>query len=298
MELRHLRYFIAVAEERNFSYAAQRLHIAQPPLSQQISALEAEIGVKLFDRKKRPLQLTSAGQVFLEEARLVLNQLEHAISQTQRANRGEIGQLIVGTNSSIANSVLPEMLRTFRDRFPHVKLVLRELTASEQIQELLNRRLDLGFDRLPHSHEQNSHLNYLPIVRESLVIALPATHPLTNLAEIPLSAMANEPFVLPSPEIVPSYTEIINLCQQAGFFPKVVQEATWMITVLSLVAGGMGVALLPSNVQNLQRTGVVYRPIKGANFSREIVVVWRQEDSSPVLQEFLTVIQELTYAQV
>jgi DNA-binding transcriptional LysR family regulator len=293
MELRHLRYFIAVAEEKNFSYAAQRLHIAQPPLSQQISALEAEIGVKLFDRKKRPLQLTSAGEVFLEEARLVLTQLEQTIIQTQRASRGEIGQLVVGTNSTIANSLLPEMLRIFRDRFPNVKLILRELTAAEQIQELHNRRLDLGFDRLPHSHQQDTNLSYLPIGRESLVIALPQTHPLTTLAEIPLQAMADEPFVLPSPEIVPSYTEIINLCQQAGFFPKVIQEATWMITVLSLVAGGMGVALLPSNVQNLQRTGVVYRPIKGANFTREIVVVWRKDDSSPVLQKFLNVIREI-----
>ncbi|MBD2212970.1 LysR family transcriptional regulator [Calothrix sp. FACHB-156] len=294
MELRHLRYFIAVAEERNFSYAAQRLHIAQPPLSQQISALEAEIGVKLFDRKKRPLQLTSAGQVFLAEARLVLTQIEHAIVQTQRASRGEIGELIVGTNSSIANSLLPDMLRIFRDRFPDVKLVLRELTAAQQIQELHNRRLDIAFDRLLNSYQQNTGLCYLPIGRESLVIALPKTHPLASQSKIPLQDLANEPFVLPSTELVPSYTEIIHLCQQAGFFPNVVQEATWMITVLSLVAGGVGVALLPSNVQNLQRKGVVYKPIQGANLTREIVVLWREEDTSPVLHEFLKVIQELT----
>ncbi|BAY30524.1 LysR family transcriptional regulator [Nostoc carneum NIES-2107] len=294
MELRHLRYFIAVAEEKNFSYAAQRLHIAQPPLSQQISALEAEIGVKLFDRKKRPLQLTSAGQVFLAEARLVLTQVEHAIIQTQRASRGEIGELVVGTNSSIANSLLPDMLRIFRDRFPHVKLVLRELTAAQQIQELQNRRLDIAFDRLLNSYQQNTELCYLPIGRESLVIALPKTHPFASQPEIPLQDLANEPFVLPSTELVPSYTEIIHLCEQAGFFPNVVQEATWMITVLSLVAGGVGVALLPSNVQNLQRQGVVYKPIQGANLTREIVVLWRQEDTSPVLHEFLKVIQELT----
>ncbi|BAY98661.1 LysR family transcriptional regulator [Tolypothrix tenuis PCC 7101] len=294
MELRHLRYFIAVAEEKNFSYAAQRLHIAQPPLSQQISALEAEIGVKLFDRKKRPLQLTSAGQVFLAEARLVLTQVEHAIIQTQRASRGEIGELVVGTNSSIANSLLPDMLRIFRDRFPYVKLVLRELTAAQQIQELQNRRLDIAFDRLLNSYQQNTELCYLPIGRESLVIALPKTHPFASQPEIPLQDLANEPFVLPSTELVPSYTEIIHLCEQAGFFPNVVQEATWMITVLSLVAGGVGVALLPSNVQNLQRQGVVYKPIQGANLTREIVVLWRQEDTSPVLHEFLKVIQELT----
>lgn len=297
MEFRHLRYFIAVAEELNFSRAAERLHMAQPPLSQQIQALEAELRLQLFDRKKRPLQLTVAGQVFLEQARLAVTQVERAIVLAQRASRGEIGRLTIGANSSIANSVLPDILRTFRDRFPEVKLVLRELTSSQQTQELRDRRIDVGFDRLPNPYENEADLRFMPIVQESLVIALPETHPLAAHAQIPLQALADEPFVLPSPEIVPSYGQIITLCQQVGFSPKVVQEATWTITVLSLVAGGVGVALLPANVQNLQRKGVVYRAILGQNLTRQIAVIWRQDDSSVILQEFLKVIQDVTQIQ-
>jgi DNA-binding transcriptional LysR family regulator len=293
MELRHLRYFIAVAQERNFSYAAQKLHIEQPPLSQQIRALENEIGVQLIDRKKRPLELTAAGQVFFEEAQLVLAQAERAVIQAQRVSRGEIGQLVVGTNSSIANSLLPDILRLFRSRFPFVKLILRELVTSVQIQELRDRRLDVGFENLPNLYEQDGDLSFMPIVQEPLVIALPENHPLAVREKIPVKALENEAFVLPSPEIVPSYMQIMNLCQEAGFLPKVVQEATWMITVLSLVAGGIGVALLSSNVQNLQRKGVVYRPIEGVNLRKQLGVVWRKDDSSPVLREFIKVIQEL-----
>lgn len=297
MELRHLRYFITVAQELNFTRAAERLHIAQPPLSQQIQALEAELGLQLFDRKKRPLELTVAGQVFLEEARLVMIQVERAIALTQRANRGEIGRLTIGVNSPIANSLLPDILRTFRDRFPDVKLVLRELTSFQQIQDLGDRRIDVGFDSLPNPYKNEAELTFMPILEEPLVIALPENHPLAAQSEIPLEALADEPFILPSPELVPFYTEIFDLCQQAGFSPKVVQEATWTIAVLSLVAGGVGVAILRANVQNLQRTGVVYRPILGQNLTRQLAVVWRRDDSSIILQEFLKVIQYISPLQ-
>jgi DNA-binding transcriptional LysR family regulator len=297
-ELRQMCYFMAVVEaQNNFSRAAERLHIEQPPLSQRIRALEKVLKVELFDRKRRPLQLTEAGKVFLEEIRLALTHIELAITQAQRASRGEIGGLTIGVNSSIANSLLPDILRTFRSRFPEVKLVLRELTSSQQTQDLCDRMIDVGFERLPNPSENEAGLKFMPILQEPLVIALPETHPLAAHAQIPLQALADEPFILPSPELVPSYGEIITLCQQVGFSPKVVQEATWMITVLSLVAGGVGVALLRANVQNLQRRGVVYRPIQGQNLTRQIAVVWRRDDSSVVLHEFLKVIQDVTQIQ-
>jgi len=297
-ELRQMCYFMAVVEaQNNFSRAAERLHIEQPPLSQRIRSLEKVLKVELFDRKRRPLQLTEAGKVFLEEIRLALTHIELAITQAQRASRGEIGRLMIGVNSSIANSLLPDILRTFRDHFPEVKLVLRELTSSQQTQDLRNRLLDVGFERLPNPYENEADLRFMPILQEPLVIALPETHPLAAQAQIPLKALADEPFILPSPELVPSYGEIMTLCQQVGFSPKVVQEATWMITVLSLVAGGVGVALLRANVQNLQRRGVVYRPIQGQNLTRQIAVVWRRDDSSVVLHEFLKVIQDVTQIQ-
>jgi DNA-binding transcriptional LysR family regulator len=295
MELRHLRYFIAVAEELNFTRAAERLHIAQPPLSQQIQALETELGVQLFERKKRPLQLTPAGEVLLTEARLVFATVERAIIFTKRASRGEIGRLVVGANSSIANSVLPDILRVFRSRFGDVELVLRELTSKQQIQELLSRGIDVGFDRLPNENQNDTALSFLPILQEPLVIALPEQHPLAAQSQIPLKALADEPFVLPPPDLVPSYSQIINLCQQVGFTPKVVQQATWMITVLSLVAGSVGVALLPANAQNLVRKGVVYREIQGENLTRQLAVIWRRDDSSVILREFIAVTKDIAY---
>jgi DNA-binding transcriptional LysR family regulator len=295
LELRQLCYFIAVVEAKNnLSRAAERLHIQQAPLSQTIQRLEKALKVELFDRKKRPLQLTPAGEVFLKDARLALDQIERAIDQAQRASRGEIGRLVVGIGSSIANSLLPDILQLFRDRFPDVKLVLRELAPNQQIQELRDRLLDVGFESFPNPYDQDADLSFLPILQESVVIALPETHPLATQSEIPLQALANEQFVLPSPENVPFYTQTIRLCQEAGFLPKVAQEATWMVTVLGLVAGGVGVSLLSSNVLNLQRKGVVYRPIKGANLIKQIAVVWRREDSSAVLHEFLNVIKDVT----
>lgn len=212
IELRHLRYFITVAEELNFSRAAERLHIAQPPLSQQIQALEAELGLQLFERKKRPLKLTAAGQVFLAEARLLFPQLDRAITSAQKVSRGEVGRLVVGTNSSVANSVLPDILQIFRSLFPAVILVLREVTTSEQVHLLRDRQIDIAFERLPSANGNDTTLNFLPILQEPLVIALPENHSLATQSQIPLYALADEPFVLPPPDLVPSYSQIINLC--------------------------------------------------------------------------------------
>jgi len=292
IEIRHLRYFIAVAEELNFSRAAERLNIAQPPLSQQIQGLEAELRLQLFERNKRPLRLTAAGKVFLEQARLILVTLEQAVISARQASLGETGRLVVAVNSSIANSLLPNILRVFRDRYPRVQLVLREIMSSQQAQQLRDRQIDLGFDCLLSGNDTG--LSFLPILQESIVIALPENHPLASQTEIPLKALVDEPFVLPSPDVVLSYGQIIELYQQeVGLPPKVVQEATWMITVLSLVAGGVGVALLPANAQNLQRTGVVYRSIQGKSLTRPIAAVWRNDDSSVVLQNFLQVTKDV-----
>ncbi len=295
-ELRHLCYFVAVTEAgNNLSKAAKQLHIAQPPLSQRIKALEEELEVRLFDRTKRPLRLTAAGEAFLREGRLALEHLDRAIDLAQRASRGEIGSLAVGVGSAMANSLLPDILRLFRDRFPNVSLVLRELTTDQQIQQLRDYRLDVGFENLPNPYDQDADLCFQPLMQESVVIALPEAHPLAAQAEISLADLAEESFVLPSPQNVSFYAQTIRLCQEAGFSPKVAQEATWMITVLGLVAGGVGVSILSGNVQNLQRKGVVYRPIKGTSLTRQIASVWRHEDSSPVLREFLQVTQEAAW---
>ncbi|MDJ0801133.1 MAG: LysR family transcriptional regulator [Calothrix sp. MO_167.B12] len=299
-ELRQICYFVAVIEAgNNFSKAAEYLGIEQPPVSQRIRALEKALKVELFNRKTRPLTLTPAGEVFLEEILLALNHLEQAIDAAQRANRGEIGRLVVGVNSGISNSLLPDILQMFRQRFPKVHLVLRELTADEQIKQIRDCQVDVGFEHIPNPDEQDVNLCFLPILQDSLVIALPENHPLASQSQIPLEALKDELFVLPSSTNAPClHNQTISLCEDAGFQPKVTQEATWMITVLSLIAGGIGVALLSSNVRNLHRAGVVYRDIQGTNVNRQIAVLHRQgeENSSPILREFLQVIKSVAYS--
>lgn len=292
MELRHLRYFITVAEELHFSRAAERLQIAQPPLSQQIRSLEEELGVQLFKRTKRRVQLTDAGQIFLEEVRRALTQVDQAVRAAQRASRGEIGRLAVGVNGSATHSFLPKIFRVFRERFPCVELVLHELASHQQVQGISDNRIDVGFLWLPNVDD--SALSFMSIWREPLVVALPETHPLADLSEIPLPALIGEPFVLPPRQLGPGfYSQIITLCQQAGFNPKVVQEAMLMQTIVSLVAGGVGVALVPASLQNLQKVGVVYKDLQGQSLELEMAAVWRQDNSSQVLQEFLKVVKEI-----
>ena len=298
VELRQICYFLAIAEAgNNFSRAAEYLQIEQPPLSQRIRALEKTLKIELFDRKRRPLQLTEAGKVFLTETRLALTTLEGAITQAQRASRGEIGSLSIGIASSIANTILPDILRTFCDRFPELELELRELTADQQIQELRDRRLNVGFE--VSNYEQDDCLTSLPVVEESLVVALPEMHPLASQPQILLSYLAKEALILPSIDAFPFYKEFIHRCEQAGFQPKIAHnaKATWMLTILSLVVAGVGIAILPSNVQNLQRRGVVYRAIQDANLTRRISVMWRRDDSSVILREFLKVVQEVSSKQ-
>ncbi|HEY9728155.1 MAG TPA: LysR family transcriptional regulator [Chroococcales cyanobacterium] len=298
MELRHLRYFIVLAEELNFTRAAERLRIAQPPLSQQIRSLEDELGLQLFDRRQRPLQLTPAGRVFLEQARQIFTQVEQAIGSAQRASRGENGRIVVGINTSIANSVLPAILRTFRDRFPNVELVLHELVSYQQLQELRDRQIDVGFVNLHHLQkidENDDTLSFISILQEPFVIVLPESHPLAGQPQVSLAALADEVFILPPPHL-PSglYCQIVSLCQRVGFSPNVRQEATWMSTVLSLVAGGVGISLLPANAKNLQRIGVVFRFIQEQSPIFQTAMVWRRSDASVILHNFLEVVRHVT----
>ncbi|MBW4694936.1 MAG: LysR family transcriptional regulator [Lyngbya sp. HA4199-MV5] len=297
IELRQICYFLAIVEaDNNFSNAAEYLQIEQPPLSQRIRSLEKRLKIELFDRTRRPLKLTEAGKVFETETRQALISLERAITQAKRANRGELGFLSVGIASSIANTMLPDLLQTFCDRYPAVEVELRELTADQQLQELRESRLNVGFEVFSNLSAQDLHLTSLPLVNESLVVALPEKHPLATQEQVLLSALATEALILPSVDAFPFYKEFINCCEQAGFQPNIVQnaKATWMLTILSLVVAGVGLAILPSNVQNLQRQGIVYRTIQDAKLTRQVSALWRQDDSSISLREFLKVIQEVS----
>ncbi|MFN6540940.1 MAG: LysR family transcriptional regulator [Nostoc sp. EkiNYC01] len=290
MELRHLRYFIAVAEELHFSRAAERLHIAQPPLSQQIQQLEAQLGVELFHRKtKRQVQLTEAGQVFLQEAYQLLAQLQKAIELTQKIGKGEKGQLRIGFTSLVTSNLLPVILRQFREKFPEVELILHELTTTEQERALQENRIHVGF---AHPPLEDNTLNHKCIQQEALIVALAETHLLAEQEKIAVRSLINENLIV-FPRHLGSglYDQIVSLCQQANFRPKVTQEAIQMQTIIGLVSAGMGIAIVPSSLQNLQRTGVVYRSFEEKTPLVETAIVWREEDITPVLQEFLQMVQ-------
>ncbi len=292
IELRHLHYFIAVAEELHFSRAAERLHISQPPLSQQIRGLEDELGVKLFERTKRQVQLTEAGKVFLERSYGVLTQLEQTIEVTQRIGRGEIGRLAIGFVGSATYTVLPDILSVFREQFPAVELRLHELTTQEQIQALHHKQVDVGIVR---SAIIEPGLSIECILQESLVLALPQTHPLSTQVNVSLSALASELFILFPAKMGPIfYEQIINMCQQAGFRPKVAQEAVQMQTIIGLVAAGLGIAFVPASLQNFHRSGVIYRPLQEQTPKTGLYLAWRQHDSSPVIRAFLNLAQKTT----
>jgi DNA-binding transcriptional LysR family regulator len=292
MELRHLHYFIAVAEELHFSRAAERLCISQPPLSQQIRDLEDELGVKLFERTKRHVQLTEAGKVFLERSYLVLAQLEQAIEVTQRIGRGEVGRLAIGFVDSATYTLLPDILRVFREQFPAVELRLHELTTQEQIHALHQNQIDVGVVR---SAIIEPGLSTECVLKESLVLALPQTHPLSAQVKVSVSTLADESFILFPAKLGPVfYEQIIQICQQAGFRPKVAQEAVQMQTIIGLVAAGLGIAFVPASLQNFHRSGVIYRPLQEQTSQTGLYLAWRQHDSSPVIRAFLNLAQKTT----
>ena len=224
MELRHLKYFVAVAEELHFSRAAERVGIAQPPFSQQIKGLEEEVGAPLLLRTKRRVELTAAGRAFLTEARKVLAQAGHALDMARRAARGEVGQLVVGFVSSAVYGKFASVFGLMRARHPDVALVLQDLTSEEQVEAMKAHRLDVGLVRPPVLMAEAFTLRV--IGREPLVAALPETHPLAKRKRLELAALAGEPFLLVPRHLGPGfYDQIIGLCARAGFTPKLVQEA-------------------------------------------------------------------------
>jgi DNA-binding transcriptional LysR family regulator len=288
MELRHLRYFIAVAEELHFGRAAQRLHISQPPLSMQIRALEEELGLTLLKRTQRHVSLTHAGRSFLQEARQILSRLDQAVMLARRTARGEVGELVVGFISVADYNVLPLVLREFRRRFPLVNLALRESTTDAQIRDLLAGHIDVGFV-LPPVNEPA--LETRSILREPLIAALPERHPLARKpGRLALEKLQNAPFILfPRTNAPGLYDDIVSCCRAAGFSPLVAQEAIQMQTIVSLVSAELGVALIPASLTNLRRTGVTYKELKQTTPETEVRLAWRRGDERPALRVFVDV---------
>jgi DNA-binding transcriptional LysR family regulator len=292
MELRHLHYFIAVAEELHFGRAAARLHMAQPPLSQQIRRLEEDLGVLLFERsQKRQVKLTGAGEAFLREARRVLEQAEHAALAAQKAARGEAGHLTVGFVGSVAFHLFPVLLRAFRHRYPDVELSLQELRSPDQVQALLQDKLLVGLLR---PLKDTGGLCVEPLLAEELIAVLPEGHPLASRARVELADLARESVVLPprNSGCGTLHDLVLQACQRQGFTPRISQQATELHARISLVAGGLGVTLVPATFQSLQREGVVYRQLAEPAPRVDLAIAWRAGERSQLVHAFLDVARE------
>jgi DNA-binding transcriptional LysR family regulator len=288
IEFRDLRYFIAVAEQGSVSRAAEQLQIAQPYLTKQMKALEKKLKVCLLDRTKRPLQLTQTGRAFLEEALAIREILEQAAQKLERIDQGELGCLKVSFTSAMANGILPNILRDFKRNHPNVKLILSEENSVSQAQRLRDHMTDIMFFYQEWGLAEAKGLEVIPLLQEPLVAVLFHQHALASRSEILLTDLMSEEFIMPDRQVVPGlFEQIYYLCSQAGFVPNVVQEAIFMVTILGLVAGEVGISILPASVNNLQRKGVVYLPIQGQTISNQLCVVWRSDDSSTILPHFL-----------
>ena len=282
MELRQIRYFLAVAEARSFSRAAERLHVSQPPLSTQVMGLETELGTKLFERHHRGATLTPAGEVFYEEMRAVLTRLEHGKTRARHAGRGEAGTLSVGFVSIADYGVLPPALKAFRARFPLVEVQLHELTTDAQIRDVRASRLDVGIALGPVN---DAALLFKTVHREELVLAAPAARRLA--ATVDLKQLAGEPFIVPPRDLAPGLHDLIlRHCLDSGFAPRITQKARQMQTVVSLVAAGMGVALVPASMRNLRRSGVRYHRLRKRHGALEIGTLISAGEDRAIVRHF------------
>ncbi|QEZ47618.1 LysR family transcriptional regulator [Cupriavidus oxalaticus] len=297
MDLRQLRYFVTVAEELHFGRAAQRLSMTQPPLSQQIQALEEEIGVPLFVRTRRSVALTPAGAQWLPEVRRVLADAAALPGLAQRLARGELGSLSLAFVSTADYGILPDLLRRFRARHPAVQLQLREATSDVQLEALLEGAIDAGLVIRPQLPAMPHGLAYLPLVSEPLVLAVPdGWRPAGGLAQdgkVSLREAASDPLIIFPRRSAPAFYDIITgYYAREGLVPAIAQEAIQMQTIVSLVSAGMGVALVPASLCNLRRTGVSYLALRESGPQIETGLAWRDGGSAgvaPVLRSFIEI---------
>lgn len=289
IELRQLRYFQTVAEELHFGRAAVRLNMTQPPLSQTIQALEAELGELLFTRTNRTVMLTPAGQALLTESRRLLLQASMLPDLVKQAATGTTGRLSLAFVSTADYSVLPGFLREFRTQYPQVMIELREATTDVQIDALVNQHIDVGLLIPPSPEKLPVFLDYLPVLSEPLILAAPkGLTALKGQQPVSLKALGDSPLIIFPRRIAPGlHDAILATFRAAGLAPRIGQEAIQMQTIVSLVSAGMGIALVPQSVSNLKRPGVEYRILRGKAPMVEIGLAWRRDNTSPVLQAFL-----------
>ncbi len=287
MTLNQLRYFVTVAEALHFGRAAAKLRISQPALSRQISQLERDLKVKLLVRTKRKVIVTDSGNAFLSSALETIRQADKSVLAAQRAERGESGKIRISTVGSLPFSrMLPLLLNEFRTLYPDVELYLKEARTKEQLQKIQEEEIDVGFARLPIRTPADG-LTIQPIFAEEIYVALRKDHALANKNVIKLKDLANERFVMYPYEIGGLHDWAMKACNTAGFAPYITQEASSVPIATALAAAGLGVALVPQCARNMHTPGVVYKTLSAAQASTEIALIYRKQDRSKVIQNFV-----------
>jgi len=284
MELRHLRYFVAVAEELHFGRAARRLHISQPPLSMTIRALEEEIGVQLLSRSRTHVELTEAGRVFLREARLTLEQAGRATRIAQCVREGLHGSFRLGYSPSVDLGVLPELLRDLLEREPGLEMCPRALSATEQIVALRERAIEAGFLRLPLERGDDEGLTVRAVYEEPLLLALSEKHPLAKLPRIPFRKLLEERIIIFRRSVAPrAYDDIISRSRELGSPLRIAYEPDALQTGISLAAGGLGIALVPESASVMTRAGLAFRKLVAPEIVLQMGFAHRRDDNSAML---------------
>jgi len=296
MELRHLKYVVAVADTLHFGHAAERLHLSQPPLSQQIRQLETELGVALFNRTKRHVELTDAGRMFVEEARVILAHATHASNLALRVNRGEVGQLLIGAAGPADAPIFVDILRAFARRHPQIRMAIRNMGSAEQARALSEGRLHVGFVALPIDEPD---LATETILRRPIVIALPRNHPLAARARVPLHLLANEPHIMFARRMGPKlFDAVLAACREAGFTMHIAHEVDNLSTACALVAAGLGVCFVPAGIQEKHSNDVVLRPVTPAlpHVESELAIAYKPQ-SCELVSLFVDVVREILAAK-
>jgi DNA-binding transcriptional LysR family regulator len=291
MELRHLRYFCAVAEHGSFTTAARQLNVSQSGVSGQVRDLEKEIGAALFRRAQREVTLTPEGAVFLREAQEILIRADRAVELALKSSRGESGTLTVGLCGPVTAAFLPKLIRRFRTQFPGVTFALRERAPSEQVEALLNGHIDIAFTRgIPA--EAKPLLCHELLFREPLIVALPKGHALTNEPTIKLNRLAKERLVLYCREGAPEvFDSIVAMCKRAKFSPKIGDTPRSWQSILTMVEAGEGIALVPSCVQYLRANDIVFRSLADKRCKVDAIFAWRRNETSAVQDSFLALLR-------
>lgn len=291
MKFRHLRYFVAVAEELNFTRAAERLNMAQPPLSQQIKQMEDDLGTILIERGSRPMRLTRAGGVMLDHAKRILEMSDAAQTDVRRIARGQTGLLNVAFVGSALYSVLPAILSNFRQQYPKVDVSLNEMLAPDIARGLQDRKVDVGIVR--PALLGLDEIAQRPVVKEQMVLAVPNSHPFARKTHVPLASVHSEPLILYPKNPKPSLTDdILKACEAVGAAPDVIQEVLHLQTALILVAQGVGLTLVAQSVARQPRPGVVFVGIEDPAPSSVLSLAWRKGTTSPSLDNFLRICDE------